>query len=383
MNEREQRQNDMVKNQKRGFLSGLLSYFPSWGILISAVFGFWSMFYVLGQLQGRHLFILTLSDPSAAMAIFVGHVIFFMMFLGMLFIVPYGLFRELALKEYKSDLKWCIFAVFFFCLVMSVILLLAGIYAEKYCLFTIFVFLAIVSICIWCHWRENMLGVISDVKSLWSLILFSVIGGHVFIIILFVGGKSSLSDLNWELAISIWLIWWVFLLGSICDIPKKMSFVEGMSFLSLFIMLAVIICLVLAGFAFVRSVYPWLGITQTKNDAQLYRVREEFFDNQVTKNRLSQDLLDRKKSAIKKEDNKDLPNNIDIKNYFDKPLNGYLAWNLGSVVVFCEVPKEGESYDEVLVDCRASSDEQNNIKGDIDLSKGLMIERKYLQMLPK
>lgn len=58
--------------------------------------------------------------------------------------------------------------------------------------------------------------------------------GHVFIVMLFVVGKDSSSDWNW-------------------------------------------------GFAFVRSVYPWLGITQTKNDAQLYIVREEFFDNQVTK----------------------------------------------------------------------------------------------------
>lgn len=381
MNKVVQKQNGIDENQQRGFWSGLLSYFPSWGILISAVFGFWSMFYVLGQLQGRHLFILTLSNPSAAMAIFVGHVIFFTMFLGMLFIVPYGLFRELALKEYKSDLQWGAFAVFFFCLVMSVILPLAGIYAEKYCLFTIFAFLAAV-ICILCCLRENMWDIISDVKSLWSLILFSVIGGHVFIIILLVGGKSSLSDWNWGLAISILFIWWVFLLSSICNIPKKMSALEGMSFLSLFVMLAVIICLVLGGFAFVRSVYPWLGITQTKNDAQLYLVREEFFDNQVTKSRLSQGLLDGKKSAIKK-DEKDLPNNMDIKNYFDKPLNGYLAWNLGDIVVFCETPKEGENNDEVLIDCRASSDKQNNIKGDIDLSKGLMIERKYLQMLPK
>lgn len=162
-----------------------------------------------------------------------------------------------------------------------------------------------------------------------------------------------------------------------------MSFVEGISFLSLFIMIFVFLGLVFGGFAILRTVYPLLGIIQTKNDAQLYIVREEFFDNQVTKSRLSQDLLDRKKSAIKKEDKKDLPNNIDIKNYFDKPLNGYLAWNLGSVVVFCEVPKEGENNDDVLIDCRASSDKQNNIKGDIDLSKGLMIERKYLQMLPK
>lgn len=370
---------------KGGFLSGFFGHFPSWSILVSAVFGYWSIFYTLRELQGRHLFILTLSDASAAIAVFVGHAIFFVMFFGMLFIIPYGLVREIAVKKCPSDMKWGVFAIFFFFLVIAVILFLVGFYVEKYGVSCLSIISFVLGICIWCYRREEICSCLSKVKLLWCLLFLLVIGNISLIMMLLVVGKDSSDDLNWKLAMSMVFIWGVFLGCLIWQLPKWLSFLEGVSFLSIFIMLAVFISFILGGFAMFKTVYPWLGIIQTKNDARLYMVRGEFFDNQVTKNRFSHELLDKKKGSIKKEgedfvSNLDIP---DIKNYFDKPLKGYLAWNLGDTVIFCEAPDDGKSYDGVLIDCRAASDKQNNLKDGIDLSKGLMIERKYLQMLPK
>lgn len=131
-------------------------------------------------------------------------------------------------------------------------------------------------------------------------------------------------------------------------------------------------CVFCLGSSLNNLAFYFAGLRQSPSEAKHYIIREDFFDEHVTpSNLLGKNTLPLQHSNQNTSFNNasGYSSELKLSAYFHKPLYAFLALNLPNYVILCEVPQKNTP---IIFYCGDSAN-------TIDLSKGLKIERKFLQ----